>query len=200
MPITEQRLREIYGEPSPLAAAKTIYKLDQHCRDFIANATFLVLATSDGENIDVSPKGDPAGFVHVEDDHHLLIPDRPGNNRIDGLINIIQHPKIALIFMIPSVTETLRINGSAEIIEDEAICNLCQINGRRPKTVTRITIDEAFLHCGKAPLRAGLWKTETWPSARPVPTLFAMAKDHAGVPVKSVEQSAVDEAYQRTLY
>ncbi len=198
--ITEERLREIYGDVNPRAAAKVIHSLDHHCRAFIANSTFLALATSNGEGLDVSPKGDPAGFVFIEDDNHLLIPDRPGNNRLDGMLNILKNPGVALLFMIPSVNETLRINGTATIHDDPALCDPCAIKDRRPKTVLRISIDEIFSHCGKAPLRAGLWKTDTWPQARPVATLNELIRDHAEVHVDSIEQSAVDEAYQKTLY
>ncbi|MEZ5779244.1 MAG: pyridoxamine 5'-phosphate oxidase family protein [Paracoccaceae bacterium] len=198
--MSEERLREIYGPPSPRAAAKVIRKLDQHCRDFISSAPFLVLATSDGDNLDVSPKGDPVGFVRIEDDRHLLIPDRPGNNRIDGMLNLLRSPKIALIFMIPTVAETLRVNGSASIHDDPELCQGFAVNGRAPKTVLRIAVEEVFSHCGKASLRAGLWKPETWPAERPVATLNEIVRDHAGIAVDSIEQSAVDDLYRRTLY
>lgn len=128
--LTPERLREIYGDPSPRAAVKVIHKFDRHCRQFIEHSTFLVLASSDGTNLDVSPKGDPAGFVTVETDTTLLVPDRPGNNRIDGLLNILMHPKVALLFMIPTVSETLRVNGTAEISTDPALCDRFQVNGR----------------------------------------------------------------------
>jgi small subunit ribosomal protein S4 len=103
---SEEQLTELYGEPSARAAAKVIDRLDGHCRQFIANSPFIVLATSGGDSLDVSPKGDPAGFVQVEDDHHLIVPDRPGNNRIDGLLNLLHNPAVALIFLIPSVDES----------------------------------------------------------------------------------------------
>lgn len=198
--MTPDKLRQLYGEPSPRASGKVISAFDIHCRRFIEHATFLVVATSDGSNLDVSPKGDPAGFVEVESDTTLLIPDRPGNNRIDGLMNILAHPKVALILMIPNVSETLRVNGTAEILDDPAICQRFSIQGRAPKTVLRITADEIFTHCGKAPVRAGLWKPETWPSRRPVATLNEMVRDHSNISVESVEQSAVELNYQRTLY
>lgn len=198
--MTPEKLREIYGEPSAIPAAKEISQFDTHCRRFIENATFLILATSDGRNLDVSPKGDPAGFVQVETDKTLLIPDRPGNNRIDGLLNILAHPKVALLFMIPTVGETLRVNGVAEISDDPALCDLFSVKGRSPKTVLRVTAEEIFTHCGKAPLRAGLWKPGTWPDERPVPTLYEMLQDHAEAVIPTTEQSAVDERYQETLY
>jgi PPOX class probable FMN-dependent enzyme len=198
--MTPEKLREIYGNPSPRAAAKVISRFDKHCRCFIEHATFLVLATSDGHNLDVSPKGDPAGFVNVESDNTLLIPDRPGNNRIDGMMNILAHPKVALIFMIPTVGETLRVNGVAEISDKQNLRDQFQVNGRSPKTVIRITVEEIYTHCGKAPMRAGLWKPDTWPVDRPVPSLNEMLRDHAEIAVDSIEQAAVEESYRKNLY
>jgi PPOX class probable FMN-dependent enzyme len=200
MGMTRERLRALYGDPSPRAAAKVIDRLDAHCRAFIAQSTFMVLATSDGRGLDVSPKGDPAGFVRVEDDRRLIVPDRPGNNRLDGMMNILDNPQVALLFLIPTVAETLRINGRAEISEDPVLCDACAINGRSPRTVLRIEVREAFLHCGKAPLRAGLWKQDTWPAARPVATLNEIVRDHAGIAADATDQASVDALYQRTLY
>ncbi|WP_127114534.1 pyridoxamine 5'-phosphate oxidase family protein [Shimia sediminis] len=198
--MTPEKLRQIYGDASPHAAAKVITTFDRHCRSFIDHATLLILATSDGTNLDVSPKGDPAGFVKVESDTTLLIPDRPGNNRIDGLMNILAHPQVALLFLIPSVDETLRVNGRAEITDDPQVCAQFQIKGRSPKTVTRITAGEIFTHCGKAPLRAGLWKPDSWPSERPVATLYEMVRDHSEIEVASTSQDYTEQRYRDTLY
>lgn len=198
--MTPQKLREIYGDPGPHAAAKVISRFDKHCRQFIEHSPFLVLATSNGTNLDISPKGDPAGFVTVESDKTLLIPDRPGNNRIDGLMNILAHPKVALIFMIPTVAETLRVNGTAEISDETSLRDKFQVNGRSPKTVLCITADKIFTHCGKAPMRAGLWNPETWPTERPVPSLYEMLRDHAEMDVASIDHSYVEMRYRKTLY
>ncbi|WP_085801732.1 pyridoxamine 5'-phosphate oxidase family protein [Roseovarius aestuarii] len=198
--MTPQKLREIYGNPSPHAAAKVISRFDKHCRQFIEHSTFLVLATSDGTNLDVSPKGDPAGFVTVESDKTLLIPDRPGNNRIDGLLNILAHPKVALVFMVPTVAETLRVNGTAEIIDEPGLCDKFQINRRSPKTVLRITAEEIFTHCGKALVRASLWHPEAWPAERPIPSLYEIVRDHSEMDIDCVEQSHVEMRYRKTLY
>ncbi len=198
--MTEARLREIYGPPGNLAASKVIDHLDAHCRAIIAHSPFVLLATSDGTRLDVSPKGDPAGFVMVADDRTLLVPDRPGNNRIDGLLNILRRPEVALLFLIPTVDETLRVNGRAEISEDEDLRACCAINSRLPLTVLSVSVEEVFTHCGKAPLRAGLWKPETWPEARPVPTLGAMIRDHTAMENPYIEQPAVDRLYRDTLY
>ncbi len=197
--MTPEKLRAIYGDVMPLAAAKEIDVFDSHCRQFIANCTFLLIATSNGKNLDLSPKGDPAGFVAVESDTTLLIPDRPGNNRLDGLMNILLCPQVALLFLIPSVDETLRVNGHAEIIDDHAICQQFEVRGKAPKTVTRVTAEQIFTHCGKAPLRGGLWKPETWSSKRPVATLLEMVRDHAEMPVDSTDQTAVDTIDKETL-
>ncbi|WP_299545942.1 pyridoxamine 5'-phosphate oxidase family protein [uncultured Tateyamaria sp.] len=198
--MTPERLRELYGEVHQRAAAKVITSFDQHCRQFIEHATFLVLATSDGQNLDISPKGDPAGFVTVESDTTLLLPDRPGNNRIDSLLNILAHPKVALLFLIPTVDETLRVNGTAEISDDPALCDRFQVNGRSPKTVLRITADEIYTHCGKAPMRGGLWKPDSWPSNRPVATLLEMLRDNTSLPDERTGQDAVEKMYRDTLY
>ena len=182
MPITtETRLREIYGPPIPRSAAKVIGHLDRHCRAFIAASPFVLVATSDGDRLDVSPKGDRPGFVVVEDDRHLLIPDWPGNSRIDGMRNILAHPRVGLIFLIPAVRETLRINGAATIHDDPDLLAACALKGRLPLTVLRITVEEVFLHCAKALLRSKLWQPETWPESRPIATMSEIMLDHSGI-------------------
>ena len=198
--MTPERLREIYGDPAPLAAAKARDRLDAHDRSFIAHAPFLVLATSNGDTLDVSPKGDPAGFVLVESDTSLLLPDRPGNNRIDGLLNILAHPQVALLFLIPTVDETLRVNGVAEISDDPALLKRCALKGRDPRTVLRITVTEVFFHCGKAPMRAGLWRPENWPDTRPLPALYEILRDQTGLAVPTTSQEATEARYRDTLY
>lgn len=198
--MTPEELRDLYGDVSPLAAVKVIHRFDPHCRQFIAQSPFVIIATSDGKDLDLSPKGDPIGFVEVESDTSLLIPDRPGNNRIDGLLNILAHPQVAVLFMIPTVDETLRVTGKAEIIADPSLCERFAIKGRAPRTVTRITVDEIFTHCGKAPLRAGLWKPDSWPETRPVPTLYEMIRDHAEQPIEHTDQDSVEARYRQTLY
>lgn len=199
--MNEARLRELYGDVHKQAAAKVIDRLDSHCRAFIAHAPFMVLATSDGEGLDVSPKGDAAGFVHVLDDSTIAIPDRPGNNRIDGLLNIIRNPQVALLFLIPTVGETLRVNGAATISEDAALCEQFLVNGQAPRTVTLVKVQEAFLHCGKALMRSGLWKPESWAKARPVAGLGDVIHAHTGgmdVPYKT--EAEVVRLYKETLY
>ena len=202
MPIsTEAELRSQYGETNVRAAEKVLDHLDAHCRAFIANSPFMVLATSDGQNLDVSPKGDPSGSVIVDEDgRHMLLADRPGNNRIDGLINILNHPKVATIFLIPGVRETLRVNGHATIHAEPEILDRCLINGRRPITVTRVRVEEAYLHCAKALIRSKLWDPASWPETRPVPTMGEMLRDHTGQDIAYESDADMLKRYAAQLY
>lgn len=200
MPITsEARLREIYGAPTPRAAAKQIDRLDGHCRAFIAASPFLIMATSDGARLDVSPKGDRPGFVVVEDAQSLLIPDWPGNSRIDGLRNILAHPRVGLIFLIPGVRETLRVNGRATIHDGPEMLARCANNGRLPLTIVRVAVEEVFLHCAKALLRASLWQPATWPATRPVPPMGEMIRDHAGLERPAETEAEALARYRKAL-
>lgn len=188
---TEAALRALYGPIHPLAKVKVIDHLDHHCRAWLENCPFIILATSDGQKLDVSPKGDAPGFVQVEDEHHILIPDWPGNNRIDGLSNIIRSPKVGLISVIPNIKETLRINGDASIHDDDGLKARFETRGKLPITVTRIRVEEVFMHCPKAFMRSDLWVPETWPERSILPTMGAILKDHGktdGPPETADEQ------------
>lgn len=196
---SEARLREIYGPPGARAAAKQIDRLDRHCRAFIAASPFLVMASSDGSRLDVSPKGDRPGFVLVEDARHLLIPDWPGNSRIDGLRNILAHPGVGLVFLIPGVRETLRVNGRATIHDEPELLARCANRGRLPLTVLRVAVDEVFLHCAKAFLRSKLWEPETWPATRPVPAMGEMIRDHAGLDAPAEDEAETAARNARAL-
>ncbi len=200
MPITtETRLREIYGPPIPRSAAKVIGHVDGHCRAFIAASPFILVATSDGARLDVSPKGDRPGFVAVEDDRHLLVPDWPGNSRIDGMRNILAHPHIGVIFLIPTVRETLRVNGAATIHDAPELLEQCAHKGRLPLTVIRVAVEEVFLHCAKALLRSKLWQPETWPEARPVPSMGEMMIDHAGLDGPAESDAEMNARHRKAL-
>jgi len=198
--ITPERLYELYGEAHPPAAAhKVIDHLDSHARQFIAACPFAVLATSNGLSMDASPKGDHAGFITVEDDNHLIIPDRPGNNRLDGMLNILAHPRVALLLIIPSVRETMRINGTATIIDDEQICSQHALRGRIPKTVLRIRVQEVMSHCGKAAMRAGLWDPSSWPKERPIANLSQIVRDHSGMDIEILNETEIERRYREML-
>src|SRR5579864_2108812 len=144
-------IREIYGHPAERAVKKQLPKLEKHSRAFIAMSPFVVLATCNAEGrCDASPKGDAPGFVTVLDGETLLIPDRLGNNRVDSISNILQHPRIGLLFMVPGVRETLRVNGRAQITVDPALLESCAVNGKAPRSAIVVTADEVYFHCGKA--------------------------------------------------
>lgn len=150
-------LARLYGEPSAASLVKEIDHVHPHYRTFIEAAPFAALATCSPEGLDVSPRGDPAGFVHVEDDKTLMIPDRRGNNRVDSLRNILADPRVALLFLIPGVSETLRVNGRAEIRVEPALLERFAMNGKLPRSVLVIHVETVFFQCSRAVLRSGLW-------------------------------------------
>jgi uncharacterized protein len=169
---TREALRAVIPEPFDLVTRKTLDHLDKHCGVFINRAPFMILASADAAgNIDVSPRGDPQGFVKIIDDKTLAIPDRLGNRRADTMENILQNPKVGLIFLIPGKTETLRISGSAIIVRDEDLRNSMAVKGRSPELAFVVTVEEAFFHCSKCMLRSKLWQTEHWPSLEGLPRL-----------------------------
>ena len=200
--ITEaEALRSLYGTPNDIAAQKTIHKLDKHCRNFIAHSPFLVLssAAADG-SADVSPKGDAPGFVKVLDEQTLLIPDRRGNNRLDGLQNIIENPNVAMIFLVPGVGETLRVNGRATITTDRALLEPLAVNGKTPQTGLLVQVEEAFLHCAKAIIRSKLWDPATQIDRKSFPTIGQMIADQIkGLDAEETDAYA-DEGYRERLY
>ena len=160
---TIEQLCQRMGEPNPVVAAKVNDHLDDFARDFIAHSPFLVLSTADAEGRqDASPKGDGPGFVAVQDDKTVLIPDRKGNKLLYGLKNILANPHVGLLFLIPGTEETLRVNGRAELTTDPAILSALQARGQDALLAVRVTVDECFFHCAKAFRRSNLWKSETW--------------------------------------
>jgi PPOX class probable FMN-dependent enzyme len=159
------------------------------------------VATSDSEgNIDVSPKGDPAGTVRIIDRRTIVIPDRPGNRRIDGHRNIIANPHIGLIFIIPNVDETVRVNGRAFLSDNAELLESLEIHGKRPKLATVVEIDEVYMHCARAFLRSGLWKPESWPDPDTVPTLGAIMCEQKELPPPDESAGKRNEEYRKILY
>ena len=158
-----EQLRQLYGEAHPATAEKKSATLIKKAIDFIKKSPFIVLSTASGKGfITCSPKGDAPGFVYVQDQKTLLIPDRPGNKLIDGHKNIIENPNIGLIFFVPNIRETLRINGEAELRNDPELLNRLEARGKPASLVTKITVEESFFHCGKALIRSNLWNPDSW--------------------------------------
>jgi hypothetical protein len=198
---TLDALRRIYKEPIGRAVVKAIPRLDRHCRRFIELSPFLVIASGDGKGaMDASPRGEQPGFVQVLDDRTLAIPDRPGNNRLDTFANILVNPAVGLIFFIPGVEETLRINGTAEIRDDEALVARFEVGGKRPATVLVVRLGEAYLHCAKALMRSRLWSDDVRVDRSVLPSMGQMLKDQIGLTEEPETQEVMRERYSDQLY
>jgi PPOX class probable FMN-dependent enzyme len=181
-------LRSVLGEPSELVRSKIADRLNDLTRQFVERSPFLCLATSGADGTcDVSPRGDPAGFVRILDDRTLLLPDRPGNRLADSHRNILENPHVALLFVIPGITDTFRVNGTAAIVTDPQLLEPCAVEGKVPKLGIRIVIDEAFTHCSKAFLRSQLWDPERYVERDELPS--------PGELMRSVEPSVDAETY-----
>lgn len=166
---TIEELRAIVGEPDVYVANKVKNRLSPVQRDWLAHSPLCFVATTDARGrVDVSPKGDPPGFVHVLDDTTIAIPERPGNKRVDGYRNVLQNPHVGTLFLIPGRGDTLRVNGTARILSDADYFDALAIKGRRPLLALEVSIEEVFFHCAKAFLRSDAWDPSTWnPSALP---------------------------------
>ena len=196
-------LRNLYGGPHEIAVRKVLPKLDQHLRHFIELSPFLVLSTVRSNGYcDASPRGDAPGFVQILDESTLFLPDRPGNNRLDSMTNITSNPKIGILFMIPGLEETLRLNGKAEIISDVALLEKSIVKGKSPKTGLRIEVNECYIHCGKAIRRSKLWDAETHIKKGVYPSIGKIIADQGAAPGRSVKEIEKDEeeGYRNKLY
>jgi len=198
---TTQRLRELIGTPNGLVRLKIHSQLNETAREFINRSPMLFLATCDANGTpQVSPKGDAPGFVHVESDHTLLVPERKGNKLAFTLENILENPKVALIFLVPGTCETLRIEGRAQLDDDPRLCKEMTARGASALLVIRIDIDAVYFHCAKAFLRGELWKPGTWNEAVEVSFGSEIAQDGGLEPEKIGEfDAAVQSRYKTDL-
>jgi uncharacterized protein len=178
-----ERLKAIYRNPSEVVFDKTIDHVDDGVRSFIERSPLFVLATGGGASNDASPRGGPPGFVKVIDEHRVAFGDLVGNNRIDSYRNIIDHPGVGMLFLIPGLLETLRVNGRATVSVDDELRQLCAIDGRVPRVVIGIEVTECFIHCGAALRRAAVWDVATWPDTSDRPSAAAILRQHTGVDV-----------------
>lgn len=199
---SREELRSQYRDASGLAVKKELTRLDHHARSFLARSPIVMIGSSDNEgNADVTPKGDKPGFVSVLDDTTIAIPDRPGNNRLDTWENLLVNPAVGLIFLIPGMNETLRINGTAKITVDQALRETLAVDGKLPVSVLIVEIKACYMHCAKAFMRSELWKPETWPDRATLPTLGQILADQvAASETPDALDASLDEAYARTMW
>jgi PPOX class probable FMN-dependent enzyme len=196
-------LREIYRPPSRPAVAKQLDRLDGHCRTFIAHSPFVTLASADAAGrCDVSPRGGPPGFVRVLDDHTLALPDLSGNNRLDSLQNLVSCDGVGLLFLVPGLDETLRVNGRAVVSTDPEVLARCPVGDVEPRVAVVVAVDEAFLHCAKALRRSRLWDPDGWPDRSDMPSVACMLRDHYDLPEMDLAatERRLAESYRRTLW
>lgn len=189
---TSEDLLALYGAVHPLAARKVHPELDRHDRAFVAASPFLVLATTaPGGLIDVSPRGDTPGFVHVTDDGRLVLPDRPGNNRVDSLLNVVDDPRASMFFLVPGHTHTLRVNGTAVVSTDPELLATGAVKGRLPRTALVLTPQTVLYQCGRSVLRSGIWEPR---EPAPLPSLDAVLTDQVAAFDAAGGYGALDEA------
>ncbi|MFT7130665.1 MAG: PPOX class probable FMN-dependent enzyme [Gammaproteobacteria bacterium] len=194
------QFREIMGEPSELVSRKVLNKLDKHCGTFINRSPFMLLSSVDSNgNHDISPKGDPAGFLRIIDEHTIAIPDRLGNRRADTIENSLQHPGLGIIFLIPGKNETLRVSGTAQVVRDKELRASMDIKGRAPDFVIVVDVKEAFFHCSKCMIRSHLWETEHWPNLEDLPRLAEMMVDAGSleITIEEMHQIVVNDEKER---
>ena len=195
-----QTLRQLYAAPQERAVKKQVAALDRHCLQFIALSPFAVLATSDAQQqMDASPRGGPPGFIKANADGQLLIPDSPGNNRLDSLENILATGQVGLLFMIPGFDETLRVNGSTVLSVAPTDIALCTDERRAPKLVIKLTVQAAYLHCAKAFMRSRLWSPETRVARSARPTFGQMIGDQTGMLGVAETQAEMEQRYAPDL-
>jgi len=200
---TLDELRERYRPPGDVALAKQLDRLDVHDRSLIALSTLVMVATGDADgHLDVSPRGGPAGWVTVLDDHHLAIPDLSGNNRLDTLSNVVATSGIALLFVVPGMDETLRVNGAAIVTTSPDVLDRLDVAGRPPRTAIVVEVHDAYIHCAKAFRRAAAWSPEEWPDRSGLASVGCMFRDQIGL--TDLDGSVIDErleaGYEATLW
>jgi uncharacterized protein len=194
---SDEDLRSVYRQPRGGPIDKVIHRFDEHCVDFIAKSPFLVLSTANADGVcDASPKGGSPGFARVLDEQRLAWPDFSGNNRLDSFQNLVTNDSIAVLFLIPGLDETLRVNGTAELVTDPELCEQLAIDGKPARVVVVVTVAEVYIHCAKALRRAAIWSPDTWLDPADLPSAACIVKDHAAI---DAEVSVIEEARERDL-
>jgi uncharacterized protein len=196
-------VRAVLGSPGELTPQKVRPALDRHCRAFIGRSPFLTIASVNATgDADVSPRGDPPGFVQVLDERTLAIPERPGNRLADTLTNVVETGAVGLLFLVPGVEETLRVNGRAVVTDDPALLARMAVDGKRPRLAIVVRVDEAYIHCAKAFKRSALWDAARHVPRHELPTLGEVIRDQVGAPeVTAADVDALAESdYRTNLY
>lgn len=198
---TIEQLRSLYAEPGERALAKQLAQLDGHCLRFVALSPLCIVASGGtaGALHDASPRGGPPGFVKAPDVHTLLLPDAGGNNRLDTLTNLLQDPRIGLLFMVPGVDETLRVNGTARLRDEALYTDFFTAERQRPRLVIEVQVQEAYLHCSKALMRSRLWQADTQVDRAVLPSLNQMIHDQLGLAAEPESHVAMLQRYRAQL-
>lgn len=196
---SEDELRSLFAQPSDRAVRKQLARLDRHCRRYIELSPFVVVATGNEQSLDASPRGGAPGFVKVVDDSTLWIPDAPGNNRLDSLANLIATGRIGLLFLIPGVDESLRVNGTARLSADPELLLHFADEKRMPKVVIEVAVEEAYLHCAKALMRSKLWADASRRDRSLLPTLGEMLAEQTGTTAAPETQEQMVARYEKDL-
>ena len=199
--LTLDDLDRIYGQPKPTTKAKSLDHVDKYGRQFLALSPFCVISAADADGaMDVSPRGGEPGFVHVEDERTVMLPDRPGNNRLDTLRNLVGgNGRIGMMFLIPGFDDVYRINGRARLSDDPALLDRFVEFGRKPRCIVTVAVEEAFLHCPKAIMRGRLWEAQAQVERTVMPSLSEMVMDQLNLGKPTVDEAAVIERYKTQL-
>jgi len=180
---TAAEVKAILGKDFPSQVAKIIDHIDSHCRAWIERCPFVVISSTNAAGaMDVSPKGDPPGFVKVLDKHTLAVPDRMGNHRGDTFLNVLENPSVGLLFIVPKRREVVRVSGVAQVVRDPELLERMAVNGKLPELALLVRVREAFFHCGKSMIRSGMWEPDRWASINGLPTYAQALKDHGNLP------------------
>jgi PPOX class probable FMN-dependent enzyme len=199
---TAAEVKAILGEDFPSQVAKIIDHIDSHCRDWIERCPFVVISSTNAAGaMDVSPKGDPPGFVKVLDKHTLAIPDRIGNHRGDTFLNVLENPSVGILFIVPKRQEVVRVSGTAQVVRDPELLEGMAVNGKLPELALLVRVREAFFHCGKSMIRSGMWEPDRWAPIDGLPTYAQALKDHGNSPAllsdieRGVARNEADRLY-----
>jgi PPOX class probable FMN-dependent enzyme len=195
-----EQLRDVYPPPKQRSVDKELDHFDGHCRRFVSLSPFVLVASADGEGrCDVSPKGGPPGFARVLDEHRLLIPDATGNRRLDGMQNMLENPRVGLLFLIPGMGETLRVNGRVELTRDPQLLEGLETGGRPAELALIVHAEQVYVHCAKALIRSGLWRTETWVERDELPSAAEILNDHIGIGDLAASAAALEDSYTNRI-